>query len=45
MKKFQEFCANLKVVAAEIASIIFFLLLLYVGLRYEFVHIIVNAGR
>ena len=45
MKKFQEFCAKVKVIAAEIASTAFFLLLLYVALKYEIVHVVANSGH
>ena len=45
MKKFHEFCVRVKVIAAEVASLAFFLLILYVALRYEITHVIANSGH
>jgi len=40
MKRFCEFCTNVRVVGAEIASTIVFLVFLYVAARYEITHLL-----
>ena len=40
MKRFCEFCMKVKVIGAEVASTVIFLVVLYVAVRYEIVHLL-----
>ncbi len=40
MKRFCEFCTQAKVIGAEVASTVVFLVLLYVAARYEILHLL-----
>jgi hypothetical protein len=40
MKQFCEFCTKARVIGAEIASTIVFLVFLYVVARYEIIHLL-----
>ena len=40
MKRFCEFCTKMKVVGAEVASTVIFLVLIYVAARYEITHLL-----
>ena len=40
MKRFCEFCTKARVVAAEVASTVVFLVFLYVAARYEIAHLL-----
>ena len=39
-KKFSEWCAKVRVIAAEIASTVVFIVFLYVVTRYEITHLL-----
>jgi hypothetical protein len=40
MKGFCQFCTKVKIVSAEVASTIIFLVALYAAVRYEIVHLL-----
>jgi hypothetical protein len=40
MRRFCQFCTKVKIVGAEVASTIIFLVVLYVAVRYEIVHLL-----
>lgn len=40
MKRFSIFCVKVKIVGAELASTVIFLVALYAAVRYEIVHLL-----
>ena len=40
MKQVTEFCTKVKIVGAEVASTVIFLVALYAAVRYEIVHLL-----
>jgi hypothetical protein len=40
MKRFCEFCTKMRVVGAEVASTVVFLVFLYVAAKYEITHLL-----
>jgi hypothetical protein len=40
MKRFCQFCTTIKVIGAELASTVTFLIVLYVAVKYEISHLL-----